>query len=161
MNERKARILTKVADEGFKTAEFFRQIPATQWDVEIYSDSMTWTIRAIMYHMLDTERSFNRLFRNILSGGSGVPEGFNLNEHNTQRVETMGSWDPATFSATFLDARHQNIAEFDSASDNDLDRIGRHPGLGMTTLEKMLKILFMHNRMHQQDIQKALAEPTH
>ena len=158
MNERKQRILNKLAEEGDKTAEFFRHIPVEQLDTEIYSDGTVWTIRAIMYHILDSEVSFNALFRNILTGGPGAPEDFDINTHNNARVGAMGDWDPAAFADSFLAARRQNIAAFANACDEDLDRVGRHPALGVTNLENMLKITFLHNRMHQKDIQQALAD---
>src|SRR5262245_60687715 len=129
MNERKTRILTKLAEEGQKTAAFFGQIPTEKWDTEVHADGMKWTIRAIMYHLLDAELSFNPLFQNVLSGGAGAPEDFNIDNHNNARVGAMGDWNPATFAESFLAARRKNIAEFDNATDEDLDRVGRHPAL--------------------------------
>jgi len=40
--------------------------------------------------------------------------------------------------------------------ESDLERKGRHPFLGITTLEEMLKLIYRHTMIHQRDIRRAL-----
>ena len=41
-------------------------------------------------------------------------------------------------------------------ADADLDRQGRHPFLGITAVEAMLKLLYRHTMLHERDTRKAI-----
>jgi hypothetical protein len=40
--------------------------------------------------------------------------------------------------------------------ENDLEKIGRHPYLGRTTLREMIKMVYLHNQIHYRDVKKVL-----
>ncbi len=57
---------------------------------------------------------------------------------------------------TFLNyGREETIVLVESMKDNDLDREGRHPYFGFLALEKMLKLIYRHNMIHERDIRRA------
>jgi hypothetical protein len=56
----------------------------------------------------------------------------------------------------FEETRAATLSVIESLSDSDLDRQGRHPWLGVAELEKIIKLIYRHNMLHQRDIQKAL-----
>ena len=41
-------------------------------------------------------------------------------------------------------------------NDSDLAIEGRHPWLGVSPIEEMIKLLYRHNLIHQRDIRKVL-----
>ena len=41
-------------------------------------------------------------------------------------------------------------------SDSDLEKIGRHPFLGQTTLREMIKMVYLHNQIHIRDIKNGI-----
>jgi hypothetical protein len=40
--------------------------------------------------------------------------------------------------------------------DSELERTGRHPYLGITTLREMIKMVYIHNQTHYRDIRRVL-----
>ena len=38
----------------------------------------------------------------------------------------------------------------------DLEKQGRHPFLGVTTVEEMLKLMYLHLQLHTRDVKRAL-----
>jgi hypothetical protein len=52
--------------------------------------------------------------------------------------------------------RAEMTAWVSSLDDADLDKIGRHPFLGHTTLREMIKLIYLHNQLHYRDLRKVL-----
>ena len=40
--------------------------------------------------------------------------------------------------------------------ESDLERNGRHPFLGLTTLREMIKMVYLHDQIHLRDIKRVL-----
>ena len=53
--------------------------------------------------------------------------------------------------------RERTEALFDKMSDEQLDKPFRHPALGETSVGKVFRIIGIHERMHLQEIEAALA----
>ena len=53
--------------------------------------------------------------------------------------------------------RRATVEKVRSIQDPDLERIGRHPYLGMATLTDIIKLIYRHNQIHQRDFRKMLA----
>lgn len=43
-----------------------------------------------------------------------------------------------------------------SFTEEDLQKQGRHPFLGLTTLAEMVKMVYRHNQIHLRDLRKSL-----
>ncbi len=156
MNERGAVITKRMQDGGSKTLAFFRAIPSDRWNTPVYTDGMVWTVRQILCHLLDAERELRRVVADVLAGGTGAPEGIDINAHNARAVSQMDHWEPEALLAAFGEARQATIATFEQAQDADFDRVGRHPVLGVRPLDELIKVMHLHTKMHQRDIQQAL-----
>ena len=153
---RKERLIKRLAGEGLKTLGFFRALEPDDWAVQVYTSGSGWTVRAVCYHLLNAEQGFHLLISDILHGGSGSPEGMNIDDYNEQQIREMARMETTALLEAFAHARMKTIALVRGMQPGDLDRQGRHPFFGIAPLEKMLKLIYRHNMIHQRDIRRAL-----
>ncbi len=156
MSERSDRLTRRMQEEGEKTLAFFRSIPADKWHTPVYVDGGTWTIHEVLCHFVDTERSLAWVIADVLTGGASAPEGIDIDAHNASHVAELVSWEPAVLLDAFHAARQATIATLQNLPESDLDRMGRHPVLGLKSVEDLIKIMYLHIKGHQRDMQRAL-----
>ena len=143
--------------ESEKTVEFFTALSPESWEQSIYTDGSCWAVRQVLAHFVSTEAAFGRLIENILAGGSGAPEEFDINAYNERKVASLQHVAPPELLLQFSRLRQRNIEVVSKMSQANLALQGRHPFLGMTELVEIIKLLYRHNQIHQRDIRKHLA----
>lgn len=158
MAETGQRLADKMLVEGEKTVEFFRALSRIDLERTLYADGGQWTVGQVLAHFVGAEIGMTRLVQGILNGGEGSPEDFDLNLYNERKVASMEGQSAADLLAQFAAARQASAAMVRGLSDADLACTGRHPWLGVATLEDILKLMYRHNQIHQRDIRKALSE---
>lgn len=151
------KLVNRLRDKGVDTIDFFTKLPENAWEQEIYSDGMTWSIRDVLAHFVSAEDAILRLVKNVTGGGEGVPEDFDLDAYNDRKVAELEHETRENLLENFDANRQHTIQYVGSLSDADLDKVGRHPWLGMTSVSEMLKLMYRHNQIHQRDIRKSLA----
>ncbi len=151
-----AHLAERLRTEGQKTQEFFRALTPAHWEQDIYTDGSIWSVRAIFSHFVATEASITRLIENILAGGAGSPEDFNLNAYNERKVSQLKDTPPEELLQRFEELRIVSANLVAHMSQEDLAKNGRHPFLGLTNLEEIIKLLYRHLQIHQRDIRRAL-----
>ena len=151
-----ANLAAKLKTEGEKLSGFFAGLTPEQWSAEVYTEGSVWTIRSILAHLMTAERAFIRLFEDIRQGGPGASEDFSIDRYNARQQEKTHDLSVDELLSGFRDAREKMIAWVSALPDEDLDRTGRHPFLGVTTLREMIKMIYIHNQTHYRDIRKAL-----
>ncbi|GAB4573577.1 MAG: hypothetical protein Kow0077_16390 [Anaerolineae bacterium] len=155
-NERTAKYIRRLANEGLATLDFFRGLAPSDWQVQIYTAGSGWKVQQILFHLLNAEQAFHHLITDITRGGEGAPANMDLDAFNEQQVRGAFNYDPDTLIRQFSDARLNTIELLRTLSDEDLMRTGRHPFLGITTVEKMVQLIYRHVMIHQRDIRRAL-----
>ncbi len=151
-----ALLATKLSREGQKLADFFSSLEDGQWTVELYSEGTVWTVRNALAHLATAERAFIKLFEQIRQGGRGATEDFSIDRYNARQQEKTRDLSPLQLLEQYEAARREMVALVSGLSDVDLDREGRHPFLGVTTLREMVKMIYVHNQIHYRDIRRAL-----
>jgi uncharacterized protein (TIGR03083 family) len=151
-----AELADKLKVEGEKLAGYFQSLTDEQWGTEVYAEGTTWTIRSILAHLMSAERAFLKLFEDIRGGGPGASEDFVIDRYNARQQEKMKDAAPAELLERFREVRQQMIAWVSGLEDAALERTGRHPFLGVTTLREMIKMLYIHNQTHYRDIRRVL-----
>ena len=146
----------KLRAEGEKFSEFFGGLSEEQWKAQIYTEGSTWTIRSILAHLMTAERAFVKLFEQIRLGGEGVTEDFVIDRYNARQLEKTSAMTVAELQAEYQRIRGQMAAWVEGLKDAELERRGRHPFLGITTLREMIKMVYIHNQAHYRDIQRVL-----
>lgn len=156
MPNRKDTLLRRLVEEGQKTAAFFRALTDEQLAQSIYLTGPQWHARDVLAHLVTTERYIRRLLADILAGGSGAPEDFSIDAFNAEHTADGQTFSAAELVTRFEAARAEMIALVTGLDETDFDRSGRHPFLGVTKLEEMLKLLYRHTMLHERDVRRAL-----
>lgn len=156
MSHRIDLLCKRLTDEGAKTAAYYRGLPPAQLDQAVYTAGPGWRARDLAAHLASTERNILALIRNILAGGPGVPAAFSVDAFNAEATQAWRGGVLDDHLREFEAARAATVALTAALTDADLDRRGRHPFLGETAIEDMLKLLYRHTMLHERDVRKAL-----
>ncbi len=160
MTDYQTTVYQALCDETAKTIAFFDAIPPEQWPLPVYQTPYVWTIRDLLLHFIDTEPILYRIVVNILNGGEGSPEGADVDEHNAEAMPRMrialADQSNAELIKAFEESRGKLLRRVQAMSDADFERRGRHPALGIMPLSDMIRVIYMHYKLHQRDIRRAL-----
>lgn len=156
MSERADHIAARLAEQGAETVAFFKGLAPRQWEAPIYADPPVWTPHQVLAHFLSAERTYRDMIGEVLGGGQGMPEGFDIDAFNAREVAMLENLAPEELLAQFEGTRADVIALVRAMSDADLDREARHPFLGWDKVEKFLKLIYRHTMIHQRDMRRAL-----
>ncbi len=153
-----AALAEKLKAEGEKFNGYFAALTDQQWSTPVYTEGATWTIRSILAHLMTAERAFIMLFEDIRQGGPGASADFVIDRYNARQQEKTREQSPSELLQQYRDMRAQMVAWVSKLEDSELERTGRHPFLGVTTLREMIKMVYIHNQTHYRDIRRALKE---
>lgn len=147
----------KLRSDGYRVESFLSDLKDADRTVAVYTEGTHWTVTSILAHFVSAEKAFLKLFMNIQHGGKGVGEDFQIDTFNAEEQVTAEAlaWDDLLDD--FRRVRTQMIGLVGSFSPQDLERVGRHPYLGETTLREMVKLIYIHNQTHLRDVRRALS----
>ncbi len=151
-----AELAGKLNSEGERFVGFFSGLTEPQWRTEVYTEGSVWTIRNILAHLVTAERGFVRLFADVHAGGPGASDDFSIDRYNASQQEKTKNLSPQELLEQYKSVRADMIAFVSSLAETDLDKTGRHPFLGPTTLREMIKMVYLHNQLHYRDLKKVL-----
>jgi hypothetical protein len=146
----------KLKSEGDKFFALFAGLADTQWQSQVYTEGETWTIRNVLAHFVTSERGLVKLFERIRLTGEGAADDFSIDRYNATQQEKTKSLPPQELLEQYKAIRADSIAWTLSLEESDLEKQGRHPYLGVTTLREMIKMLYVHNQVHYRDMKKVL-----
>ena len=146
----------KLKQEGEKLANFFESLTDSQWNTEVYTEGALWNARNILAHLMTAERAFVKLFENIRAGGEGVSEDFVIDRYNASQQRRTKERAAQQLLQEYRAARAEMVQWVSGIADSDLEKSGRHPFLGITTLREMIKMIYIHNQMHYRDLKRSL-----
>lgn len=146
----------KLKSEGEKFSALFAGLTDEQWQSEVYTEGETWTIRNMLSHFVTSERGLIKLFERIRTTGEGSPEDFSIDRYNAAQQRKTHDLTPQELLEQYKTIRGDSIAWTLSISEADLEKQGRHPFLGMTSIREMIKMLYIHNQLHHRDMKKIL-----
>lgn len=146
----------KLKSEGEKFFTLFAGLTVDQWTSEVYTEGETWTIRNILSHFVTSERGLLKLFERIRTTGEGASEDFSIDRYNAAQQQRTKDLSPQELMEQYKAIRSDSIAWTLSLAESDLEKVGRHPFLGMTTIREMIKMLYIHNLRHYRDMKKVL-----
>lgn len=146
----------KLKSEGERFAFIFAGFTDEQWEKQVYTEGAAWTLRSVLAHFVTSERGLLKLFKQIRQGGSGASEDFSIDRYNAAMQARTGELTPQELLEQYKAIRAESVAWTAALSESDLEKQGRHPFLGVTTLREMIKMLYIHNLTHYRDMKKAL-----
>lgn len=158
MTDTAIKLADRLEQEGKKTVEFIEGIPADLFDQQVYEDGTAWTVRQVCIHLVEAEGSIPRLAKNVLAGGQGVSEDFDLDRYNESRVRKMGRLSREEIISQFAELRKKNVKMVSELDEKELITKGIHPFLGGATIAEMMRMMYMNVKIHIRDIQRVLGE---
>ena len=146
----------KLQSEGEKFYTLFAGLTDDQWQAKVYTEGETWTLRNVLSHFVTSERGLVKLFERIRQSGEGSPDDFSIDRYNAAQQQKTKDISPQELLEQYKMVRADSIAWTLSISETDLEKQGRHPFIGMTTIREMIKMLYLHNQLHYRDMKKVL-----
>ena len=114
MSDRQTHIIKRLRATGAATAEFFRSIAADSFQEQIYSSGGEWLLRDVLAHFVSIEHTFLKYSHEILAGGEGAPENFDIDEYNEAQIALKKHQEPDDLLAAFENAREETIVLVES-----------------------------------------------
>ena len=142
----------RLRSEGEKMTAFFAELSDADWNQTVYTEGETWTIRNVLVHFVTAEQGFLKLFPEIVAGGEGASEDFDIDRYNARQQEKAQELSIEELLLKYQDVREKMATWVESLSAADLAKEGRHPFLGKTTVEEMVKLVYRHNQIHYRDM---------
>lgn len=156
MNNRRADIIEKLERGAGETIAFFKALSPAELSVRVYDEEVQWTGRQVLAHFITIEGSMQRLFKNILAGGPGTPEDFDLERFNRTQPAKLDGLSIDELIDRFTIVRRETVAIVEKMEEADFDRTGRHVFLGNGNLERFVRWAYKHARHHEDDVRNAL-----
>lgn len=146
----------KLKTEGEKMVSVFSNLTEDQWQMEVYTEGATWTIRNVLSHFVTSERGLLKLFEQIRQGGAGAADDFSIDRYNAAMQARMKDATPLELLEQYKEVRAHAVEWVSGLHESELEITGRHPFLGQTVIREMIKMLYIHNLTHYRDLKRAL-----
>lgn len=156
MGGRREDIIANLNSNGKEIVTFFSDLNSEQLQKILYPEDPGWTVQQVVAHFITIERSMQWLFKDILSGGPGSPENFDVDRFNRTQPRKLDGMSLEDLLEKFQGVRRDTIAIVADMEDEDLDREGRHAFHGHGKLERFIVWAYEHARLHLDDIRKFL-----
>lgn len=144
-------ILARLEKGRQKTAEAFSALPLEMWQEVIYT-APDWNVTSLLAHFISSEEQLLVLAQDIAQGGDGAPDGFDIHAFNAQEQERFTGKSPQAMLIALDGARQQTIDWVRTLDDSQLDQTGRHPALGIVSLETMITAIYGHQLLHMREL---------
>jgi len=139
---------------GEKFYSLFAGLSDDQWQMEVYTEGETWTIRNVLSHFVTSERGLIKLFERIRTTGEGSADDFSIDRYNAAQQQRTRELTVPELLEQYKEVRSNSIAWVSGLKEEELEIKGRHPFLGMTSIREMIKMLYIHNQTHYRDMKK-------
>ena len=156
MDNRGTVIIAELEKNLDDSIVFFKSLSPDELSTRVYQDGAQWTAQQVLAHFITIEQSMQWLFKNILAGGPGSPEGFDFERFNRSQPKKLDGKPIDALIEQFKSVRNETTSIVRAMSDADFDREGRHAFHGHGKLERFIKWAYEHVELHLQDLSKIL-----
>jgi hypothetical protein len=150
--DRREIIAAELETQARGAIAFFMSLPDDALARQVYADGAQWSVRQVVAHLITIERSMHVLFRDILAGGTGGSEHFDVDRFNRTQPRKLDGLSRAELVERFRAVRADTVAIVRGMTEEDLDREGVHPYHGRGRLERFVRWAYEHARLHEADI---------
>ncbi len=158
MSRRKLEIIERLQRQRDASIAWFRSLSPEALSVQVYDDP-AWKVKDVLAHFVTIEGSMQWVFENMLQGGPGSPEDFDVDRFNRSQPQKLSGLSVEELIQRFFAVREKTIDLVAAMSEEDLDREGRHAYHGQGTLERFVRWAYEHAEEHEADMRKALGAP--
>ena len=156
MTDHRNEIVAELEKNLKDSISFFRSLSDDQLNAQVYADGAKWRVKQVLAHFITIERSMHWLFKNILSGGPGSPDDFDVDRFNLTQPKKLDGLTVEELIEQFKSVRKDTIGIVEGMTEQDFNREGRHPFHGHGKLERFIIWAYEHVRIHEDDIRKTL-----
>ena len=156
MDSRRDGIIAELKNNEEEIIAFFKGLNSGQLCLTVYPEDPGWTVQQILAHFITIEGPMQWLFNDILAGGPGSPEDFDVDRFNRTQPRKLDGLSLDELFDKFRSVRRDTIAIVEGMEDKDLNREGRHAFHGHGKLERFIVWAYEHARLHLDDIRKIL-----
>jgi hypothetical protein len=150
------QIGTRLATARSKLLAALCGLEAVAWDWD--PGDGRWSVRLTLAHVGSAQRSHLAIARRLASGQAVELPGFDLDAWNAAEVEKRADWSVGEVLAD-LELGHQEAMQFLESLDlGQLAISGHHPALGMVSVEQVLRVIAVHDKLHLRDIHQLILE---
>ena len=158
MADRRDDIIAELEKGLEATVALFQSFSPDELAVQVYEDEPFWTVKQVLAHFITIEKSMQWLFNNMLAGGPGSPEDFDVDRFNRTQPQKLDGLALDALIRKYRTVRQDTISIVQEMSENDLDRQGRHPFHGRDSLERFIRWAYEHVALHEQDIRERVGK---
>jgi hypothetical protein len=158
MVERKQTIIAELEKAADETVMLYRSLSPSQLARPVYAGSIQWNVCQVLAHLVTIEKSMHWLFRDLLDGGPGAPEDFDIDRFNRRQPAKLNHLSLDELIDRFQEVRAATVAIVAGMTDADFDREGRHPFHGHGRLERFIRWAYEHQRLHEDDVRRTLVD---
>ena len=148
-------LIARLEKGGNKTQEALGALAPEGWSAVVYREPHVWDVRDLLAHLLSAEQGLLRLAQDVAAGGAGAAESLDHNAFNAEEQQRLQDRSPQQLLPAVAAARRATLAWLRTLDDAQLDRMGRHPGLGRVTLETIILSMHGHQLLHLRDMHRA------
>jgi hypothetical protein len=157
MSETILKLAGKLAEAGDKTIEFFSSLPEGIWEMVVYSDEGMWKTHEALCHIAQMEAYYLHLLKGIKRGEDVLGSDFDLDRFNLESVSLVRNMGPDQMLDLFKQRRGETCSWLTNhLTHDDLELPDRHPLVGGSNMESIIKMLNIHVLSHQSEIQSLI-----
>lgn len=156
MSEELNHLRKRLSVEGEKTITFFELLTGKDWDHQVYRTGSGWRVREVLAHFISAEKAYQSFLEEVLEGGTGAPDDFDIDRFNEADVATMIGISPDQLVESFKATRKKTLDLTSTLSESDLKLRANHPWFEDKEVGWYLKLIYRHNTMHLHDVRKSL-----
>lgn len=156
MIDRRSDIIMELEKGLNETVAIFSSLTTEALGTKVYQDGAHWTVIQVLAHFITIERTMHWLFKDILAGGPGSPDDFDVDRFNRTQPRKLDGHSVDDLIEQFKSVRQETISIVRNMTEADLDREGNHAFHGRGRLERFVRWAYEHVRIHEKDIQNLL-----
>jgi hypothetical protein len=155
-NPRVEALVEKLTRGISKSLKVFRSVGPDLWEQPIFDDPESWNLKDIVAHFIYSEEHLLSIAQDIATGGEGSPEGIDIDAFNENEMEKLRHRSVDELLDILNDVRKALIDWVRELGELELDRVGRHPVLGASTVETVINSIYAHQLLHMREIAPSL-----
>ncbi len=152
INPRVETLVEKLTRGISKSLEVFRSVEPDQWEQPIFDDPESWDLKDLVAHFIYSEEHVLSIAQDIAFGGEGSPEDIDIDAFNENGIEKLRHRSVDELLDILTDVRKASIAWVREIDELELDRVGRHPVLGASSVETIINSIYGHQLLHMREI---------
>ena len=148
-------LLRRLTETGQATHDYFASLGVAELERPVFHEP-EWTARDMFAHLITTERAIRPLILAITRGDPGAPPGYDIDAANARLLEEMRELTIPDLLTAWASERAATVEAFRPLDVSALERRGRHPFLGETTVDDMIQLMYRHEMLHARDVRRGL-----